>query len=756
MMSAVLADGDGDRIPDRIGDTLVVGGRVTAIRGQLAHSPSDVAVIQDHTEGIHLRLPEGPPLARGDSLLVRGRLTEEKGQVALDVTQYRVVPGPPRVPEPVPLTVATAAGENYEGWLVQVRGEAITTTQDEGGQYLELRDPKGRSSDRLVVPVSARHGGQFRIDRFEDGDVVEVTGVVGQTDDRYEVEPREAGDVVEKGQVWVYVRAIVVVLVCLSGAASLWIIGLRRAVDRRTRQLREAKRESDETRELFESIFDNAPLIIGLLDRRDRFVRVNKRFEEALGWAEEEIVGQDDAWTLLDPNEERRQGALQFAENPEGRIESCPQTQDGERIVVEWWTVELAGGRQLCLGMDVTERKQRERELRETERRYEAAFEDPNVLAGILDPEGRLLEVNQTALQYVEPTREELLGDPVWCTPLRGELEEDTLRSQVGRAARGDYVEYEYTLQTAASETRTIRATMRPVEDENGRVVSISISGRDITERKRREEEIRQARRRAEAAREEAERANRLKSIFLANMSHEIRTPLTTIIGFAEEIGEEVTDGTPTTDNTDGRPPTDNGEEETIVRFARLIENSGHRLLDTLNAVLNLSKLEAGEMELSFESLDLANQARSCVSQFEREAEKNGIDLRLVAPHEPVFCRADKGGLQIVLHNLISNALKYSPTGGRVWVRVREKVEGAVLEVEDEGIGMDPEEAEDLFEPFRQASEGDNRAYEGAGIGLSVTKKTVDAMDGDIEVETEKGERSCFAVRLPPVEGRDG
>lgn len=113
-----------------------------------------------------------------------------------------------------------------------------------------------------------------------------------------------------------------------------------------------------------------------------------------------------------------------------------------------------------------------------------------------------------------------------------------------------------------------------------------------------------------------------------------------------------------------------------------------------------------------------------------------------------MWAKADKGGVQIVLQNLLSNAIKYTEKGG-MWLRVCKEEREVVIEVEDSGIGMEPDVAERLFEPFRQESEGVSREYEGTGLGLAVTREAVEQMGGSVEVETEKGEGSCFTVRVP-------
>jgi two-component system sensor histidine kinase BarA len=173
--------------------------------------------------------------------------------------------------------------------------------------------------------------------------------------------------------------------------------------------------------------------------------------------------------------------------------------------------------------------------------------------------------------------------------------------------------------------------------------------------------------------------------------------------------------------------------------------------METLTGVLNLSRLEAEKMDLSSELVDLSEEAAQVAEELRPQAKEKGLDFRVEASG-PAQARADAGGVQIVLQNLLSNAIKYTEEGG-VEVRTRQENGEAVLEVEDTGIGMEPSVAEDLFKPFRQASEGWSRKYEGTGVGLAVTSKAARQMGGSVEVETEKGEGSRFIVRLPRAGG---
>ena len=396
--------------------------------------------------------------------------------------------------------------------------------------------------------------------------------------------------------------------------------------------------------------------------------------------------------------------------------------------------VELDGEAQTTVLSDVTERKEREQELRRRERRFQAMLNDPNILAGVLSTDGTFQEVNDTAMEYIESSREEVLGQPFWDTPWWETENKSAVREKVKRAAEGEYVSFEAEHVRPSGEPRTVVGAIRPATDEDGNVTSLFVTARDITERKRKAQRLKEAKKQAELSKREAEEASRMKSAMLTNMSHEIRTPLTGIIGFAETIGEEI-DG-------DGQ----------VAHFANLIEDSGRRLLDTLDAVLNLSKLEAEKMNLESQPVDLVDQVEQIAEELASQAQENGLSLEVEATG-PVRAKADKGGVKIVLQNLVSNAIKYTEEG-EVEVRTHQENGHAVLEVEDTGVGMDPEVAESLFEPFRQASEGVAREYEGTGVGLAVTKKAAEQMGGSIEVDTQKGEGSRFTVRLPVASER--
>ena len=239
-------------------------------------------------------------------------------------------------------------------------------------------------------------------------------------------------------------------------------------------------------------------------------------------------------------------------------------------------------------------------------------------------------------------------------------------------------------------------------------------------------------------AKETAEEASELKSAFLANMSHEIRTPLTSIIGFAEAIGEQHTDA-----------PSPDGDGQDPTQFASLIEKSGRRLLETLNSVLDFSQLEAGSMHLRPAQINLLPEIRETVDLFRPRARETNIDLTMDLPDAPVTAYADAEAVRRVLRNLISNAVKFTDSGDAVTVRAQTTSDWVHIEVEDTGIGIDPAFVPHLFDAFEQESSGNKRTHEGSGLGLAVAKRLVNLMHGTIDVDTTKGEGTRFTIRLP-------
>jgi PAS domain S-box-containing protein len=502
--------------------------------------------------------------------------------------------------------------------------------------------------------------------------------------------------------------------------------------EKRLRMLSEALEQTKETVLITEA---------ESLDRPGpRIVYANSAFEEVTGYAEKEILGKTPR-ILQGPDTERDKldslrAALEAGNSWSG--ETRNYRKNGEPYQVQWSVspVRSEDGRiehWVSVQRDITERRQRQRELERQNDFFEKAQKIAKVGAWEYDVLADESTWTEKAYHVVGlPTTADTA--PENTLDLYHPEDRPRVRKAFNRALdEGEPFDLEARIG-AGDEEKWVRTRGEPQNGEE-QVARIRGTIRDITERKEREQDLRRAK-------EEAERMSHLKSAFLANMSHEIRTPLTSILGFADAIGAEV-GGAQTAEDLD---------LATLDQFSSLIERSGHRLMDTLTGVLNLSKLQAGEMQLDLGPVDLTNEVKEVVEEFGPQAQEADICLGIQVEDGPVWARADDGGLQIVLRNLVSNAIKYTEEEGQVRVQARQEGSVAVVEVADTGIGMDPATVSSLFDAFKQASEGVEREYEGTGLGLTLTKEVLDRMGGSVEVETEQGEGSRFIVRLPRAE----
>jgi PAS domain S-box-containing protein len=271
--------------------------------------------------------------------------------------------------------------------------------------------------------------------------------------------------------------------------------------------------------------------------------------------------------------------------------------------------------------------------------------------------------------------------------------------------------------------------TIAPVRDEAGVVTHFIGVQNDVTERKRAEEELIDAK-------EEAEVASRAKSQFLANMSHELRTPLNAIIGYSEMLQEQA----------------EELHTSALVPDLLKIHSAGKHLLALINDILDLSKIEAGKMDLYLESFDVGRMVREVSATIEPLIERKGNQLSVRVVENLPMMRADLTKVRQSLFNLLSNSAKFTEKGAIELAVESREVRGAPgveMRVTDAGIGMTPEQLSRLFEPFTQADRSTTRKFGGTGLGLAITRRFVQMMGGDIRVESEPGRGSTFRILLP-------
>jgi PAS domain S-box-containing protein len=287
-------------------------------------------------------------------------------------------------------------------------------------------------------------------------------------------------------------------------------------------------------------------------------------------------------------------------------------------------------------------------------------------------------------------------------------------------------------------EGKTIRI-VRKLLRKDGSIFPADISGkqlssgnflaliRDITERKKFETELIEAK-------EKAEEMNRLKSSFLANMSHELRTPMVGILGYSEILSEEIT-------------------QPDLLKMAKDISRSGKRLLETLNSILDMSRIESNKYVIEPSRFSLTKLLLDEINLYKSVAQLKNISLSITLPEQELIIVSDKKMLQSIISNLINNALKFTPVGGVTLRASLEKKSAGfvIIKVIDTGIGISKESQEIIFDEFRQASEGVDRKYEGTGLGLTITKNFVELLNGTICLKSEHGKGSEFSVEIPLI-----
>ncbi|MEN6459183.1 MAG: PAS domain S-box protein [Thermoguttaceae bacterium] len=381
---------------------------------------------------------------------------------------------------------------------------------------------------------------------------------------------------------------------------------------------------------------------------------------------------------------------------------------------------------------DISERKQMDIALRESEHQAQAILNQSLHFAGILTPDGIVKKVNRTALELPGTTEASVINKPFWKCPWwthSPELQK-ILQEALPRAARGEVIRMDVTHPAADGSLHWFDFSIVPVKNEAGDVIWLIPEGRDVTEHKRLEDELRRAKEAAEAATE-------AKSRFLANMSHEIRTPMTAILGYAELL----------TDSTISESSRNN--------FLAVIRRNGEYLLGLINDILDLSKVEAGKLTIESRWCNVVALAADVASVVRPRALQRGLSLALDYVGElPETILTDEVRLRQALVNLVGNAVKFTEHGG-----VRIKVEflkawrdgrpAVRFDVIDSGIGVQPDVLSQLFQPFVQADSSVSRRFGGSGLGLAISRHIVELLGGQLTATSVWGEGSTFTITVP-------
>ncbi len=433
--------------------------------------------------------------------------------------------------------------------------------------------------------------------------------------------------------------------------------------------------------------------------------------------------------------------SLADPENSEFAIEHRIVMPDGQirwldirkRIFFDESTESKIPTHGILAARDITEQKRWEIELADREAHLRRVINNQLGLVGVVDSNGMLVEIDDRSMSIAGLERSDVIGkhfaECAWWT--YDDNVSRRIRESMNKAFAGETVRFDIALYASGNRRLMIDFMIAPVRNDDGEIMYLIPSGVDISERKRAEDQLEQARAIAEAA-------NKSKSEFLANMSHEIRTPMTAILGYTDLIAEKIND------------------EET-AQHVQTIRRNGDFLLDIINDILDLSKIEAGKFEISQQRFSPQHLVEDVRSIMDVRASANNIDLivkyRGTIPDQ---VESDPKRLRQILINLVGNAIKFTPSGSVELVVCYEKETDQLrFDVVDSGIGISETQRNRLFQAFSQGDGNVNREFGGTGLGLAISKRLTEMLGGEILVESELGKGSTFTVTIATGEIED-
>jgi PAS domain S-box-containing protein len=513
-----------------------------------------------------------------------------------------------------------------------------------------------------------------------------------------------------------------------SDGSLIGILGIGRDIT--SRMLAEQKLKQSEER--FRAIFDQAPIAIALIDLQGHPIISNPPLSKMLGYSTDELSKMTFAeftWP-----EDIDKDMNQFTDLLAGKISGYSMEKryihkNGKLIWANLFVTTLRDNNGMLSEIfamvgDITEKKGAEAKLSNSEERFKILFDYAPDAYFLTDLKGNIIDGNIAAVKMIGYDINELTGKSFFkleLIPPSEFLKAAALlaKNLLGQATGPDV----FVLNQKSGSKISVEISTYPVRIQDQNIV-LGIA-RDITKRKSAEKELIEAK-------EKAEESDRLKSAFLANMSHEVRTPLNSIIGFSELLVDP------------------DFEEDQKNEFIQHIIASGNNLLNIISDIMDISKMESGEITIRKTHLNAQKYISDVYEQFSFLAGTHKLELILSLPDndEKTVIFADSERLMQIFNNLLGNALKFTPEGK---IEIGYQPIGKMVEffVKDTGIGIPTEYHDKIFDRFRQVEGENTRKYGGNGLGLAITKKLVELMGGKIRLESKVGEGSKFYFTMP-------
>jgi PAS domain S-box-containing protein len=506
----------------------------------------------------------------------------------------------------------------------------------------------------------------------------------------------------------------------------------------------ETKRAYDDVqieKAYFEQLFEGSPETVVLTDNDGKLLKVNSEFEKLFGYTQEETIGKKIDELIVPEHlySEANTISKTVARGEKILTETTRQHKDGRLIHVSvlGTPIEIEGGQVAVYGIyrDITDRKKAEIALRDNEEKLRnILYSSPDAIT-VSDLRGYITEFNQVALDIFEcDSGDELQGMNAidFVTPLQRKAGIKALKSVL---RNGFIRNAEFEVITLKGNHFYVDLSASLIHDPDNKPIGVVTIIQDVTERKAYERDLK-------AAKNKAEESDRLKSAFLANMSHEIRTPMNAILGFSELLKTEGLD------------------REQRDEYIKIISSKGNELMLIINDIIDISKIEAGDIQITSSDLQVAEFIHELYKEFCEEKSlmnKDQIQFRLKVPEtdRPVI-HTDAARLKQVLYNLFSNAMKFT-NEGFIEMGCYSEDRKLVFYVRDTGIGVEDEKKDIIFDRFRQVDESINSEFGGTGLGLAISRHLVKLLGGEIWMESVLNQGSTFYFSLPLMsnQGRD-
>ncbi len=505
---------------------------------------------------------------------------------------------------------------------------------------------------------------------------------------------------------------------------------------------KKAETAVQESEVLLTSIFENVPLGLLIKDTNHVIERVNGTYIRWYGIEPGGLIGKR-SYTL-DNFQSDEDAAIMRSQEAEIQATGQILTRQVERaftdgklhtVSITKFPIRNSNGKIEKIGsisVDLTEQVEAQKALAESERRFRDFTESASDWSWEMDEQLRFTNASDRyheitgfdPTHYIGKTRREMTPEDV---------EDEKWRKHYSDLDnRRPFRDFRYDVIRADRIVVTISISGKPVFDDRGRFAGYRGTGSNITEQRRME-------RARDAALREALDANASKSKFLANMSHDLRTPLNAILGFSDILRSELIGPL--------------GEAK-YCEYAGDIHSSAAYLLELVNDLLDISTIEAGKKSLDCEELSVDEMIDDCVRTFAGKADSKKITLAKQVPENPLPLYADKRATRQILHNLLNNAVKFTPNGGTVTVLARAYEQRTEIVIQDTGSGISPDRLADVVNPFSRGEQNPYESDTGWGLGLSIVHSLVELHSGKMEIESELGRGTTVTVTFPQAQER--